>query len=293
MKGLRIGLDVGGTLLKGVAVVADNDESLQVISQKEWPSGANESPDRVIQTLLKALSSFQAFGAIQTVGIGCAGSVEPQTGIVRTSPNFASWNRVDLKTPIESKLGVPVRVENDANCAAVGEWKAGAAKGKRNVVMVTLGTGLGGGVILNNALYSGSTGTAAELGHMCLDPHGHFCPCGSRGCFERYCSASAIRELVNRRYSAREVFENESDPICRTAKEQFIFYFQMGLVSIANIFDPDVVVIGGGVAKGLAKYFPRLQEAIQRHAFPAVASHMEIRAAELGNQSGAIGAAFI
>ena len=186
---------------------------------------------------------------------------------------------------------VPVAVDNDANCAVFAEWKMGNACEKNNVVLLTLGTGIGGGLILNNQLFRGATGTAGELGHFSIHADGKWCPCGNRGCFERYCSATALREAGG--VSAREVFSRGSEEFFKGIIVHFLRDFQVGLTSIANVFDPDAILLGGAVTQGLIPYLPSLEAWVKKHAFPAVSAKMQLGIAKFGNLSGSLGAALI
>lgn len=284
-----LGIDIGGTRIKAVAL----EKPDKITERYEGPSDAKEGPEMVRRALGLAIQYFKGKKVkVERVGIGCAGSVS-STGVVRNSPNFAAWKDIPLREWIEKDSRAPTTVENDANCAVFCEWKIGAAAGARNVVLLTLGTGIGGGLILDGRLFRGSTGTAGELGHLSIRSDGKPCPCGNRGCFERYCSASALRDRAGREISARDIFMQSSQSPYREMIEDFISDFQIGLTSIANVFDPDVILIGGGVAKGVANYFPRLEQWLKDHAFPAVAAHVRLAVAKHGNMSGALGAALL
>jgi glucokinase len=182
-------------------------------------------------------------------------------------------------------------VDNDANCAVIAEWKMGNGRNKQNVVLLTLGTGIGGGLILNGQLFRGSTGTAGELGHFSIHSDGKWCPCGNRGCFERYCSATALREAGE--VSAREVFARGDEEFFKGIIVHFLRDFQVALTSLANAFDPDCILLGGAVTQGLVPYLTTLDAWVKKHAFPSVAAHMELGLAKFGNLSGSLGAALL
>ena len=287
-----VGLDIGGTRIKAVALSAGGGES-QTLGQFEGPSATQSGPQAVRRAAIAAVNQLRAEGlSIESVGVGCAGSVDSHKGIVRTSPNFAAWKNVPLGGWLSEDLGVYACVNNDANCAVFCEWKLGNAKGANNVVLLTLGTGIGGGLVLGGRLYRGSTGTAGELGHFSIRADGIECPCGNRGCFERYCSASALRERAGS-FSAREIFSRASEPYFSNLVQTFLDDFKIGLTSLANIFDPDCILIGGGVANGLAHHFPMLESWLRQHAFPSVGESVRLRVTYFGNLSGAIGAALL
>ncbi len=284
---IAIGLDIGGTRLKALALQAPD----VILHQLEVASNASEGAEQVRQTLREAVQAFKAEGIIPSaIGIGCAGSVDPRTGVVRRSPNFGHWKDVPLKEWAELDFGVPVSIDNDANCAAIAEWKLGAGKGLRNFVLLTLGTGVGGGVVLNNQLLRGNTGTAGELGHLSIYADGEACPCGHRGCFERYCSGTAIRRNAGD-VSSKEVFAHPEkfQPVIR----KFLSDFKTALTSLCNVFDPEAILLGGQVSLGVAAYLPELQDWIAHHAYPPVGDHVKIQSAEFGNLSGSLGAALL
>lgn len=288
-KSYCLGIDIGGTRLKSVVI---DSEKHQILDSHEQESDAQKGPEAVLNAVVSAVN-HHGKDLFTSIGIGCAGSVEPKTGVVRNSPNFSHWRNVPLGKWVNEKTGLPVIVENDANCAVYAEWKMGAAKGFQNVVLLTIGTGIGGGLILNERLYRGSTHTGGEIGHFSIYANGCPCPCGNTGCFERYCSASALREMGNNLYSAREIFTRREEPACAQIIQQFMKDFKIALTSLSNIFDPDCILIGGGVAEGLSAYFPEISEWLKQHAFPAVGSHVQIRATQFGNLSGAIGAGLL
>ncbi len=290
MQPVILGIDIGGTRIKAVAVSKERD----VVEKYEGPSDAQDGPSAVRLAVALSVEYFRGKSLeIKAIGVGCAGSVNPLNGVVRNSPNFSHWRDVPLKEWIQEDSSVPTQVENDANCAAYCEWKLGGGKNVHNLVLLTLGTGIGGGLILNGELFRGSTGTGGELGHFSIYADGKPCPCGNLGCFERYCSASALREAVNGKYSAREIFMQAASPEFRPLIDRFLHDFSIGLTSIANIFDPDLILVGGGVAKGVAPYFPKLIQVLKTRAFPAVAANVRLEVTQFGNLSGAIGAALL
>ncbi len=286
---ISIGLDIGGTRLKALAL----REPDTILCELEIDSRASEGPQSVRQALREAVETFRLKGFTPCViGIGCAGSVDSRRGIVRNSPNFADWQNVELRAWAEADFGVPVSVDNDANCAAVAEWKLGQGAGKKDLVLLTLGTGIGGGVIIEDRLFRGNTGTAGEIGHLSLYANGEACPCGSRGCFERYCSGTAIRRNAGD-ISSKEVFSNPNDPRFAPVIEKFIFDFSAALTSLANTFDPEAILLGGQVSLGVAQFLPQLRQNVKKSAFPAVAAEMKIELAKFGNLSGSLGAALL
>ncbi len=287
VKRTAIGLDIGGTRLKALALQTPDI----ILDQVEVDSDASQGPEAVRSALRKTVEVFKKRSIVpDAIGIGCAGSVDPRTGIVRRSPNFSHWKDVPLKEWARLDFGVPIAIDNDANCAAVSEWILGSGKGLQNFVLLTLGTGIGGGIVANNQLVRGNTGTGGELGHFSLYANGELCPCGNFGCFERYCSGTAIRRRAGD-VSSKEVFANPEKYSAVIAG--FLADFQAGLTTIANIFDPEAILLGGQVSLGVAAHLPQLQEWVQSHAYPPIGNHVKVLPAKFGNLSGSLGAALL
>ena len=288
-KEIALGLDIGGMRIKTVAISAD----AEILEEFRLDSDAKHGPHAVRKAIGVAVEHYRNLSiGFSKIGVGCAGSVMPKSGVVLNSPNFADWKNVPLRAWVEEDFKVPAVVANDANCAMFTEWKLGNAKNCDNAVLLTFGTGIGGGLILNRRLYSGSTGTAAELGHFSIHANGIECPCGNRGCFERYCSASALEKQCPG-FTAKQVFENASEEPFRGVLANHFANLKIALTSICNIFDPDVILIGGGIATGLAKYLPEIRDSVKRSAFQTIANHVQIIPTKFGNQSGSIGAALL
>jgi len=285
-----LGLDIGGTQIK--SIVFQKPES--IIASFECPSHANEGPDAVRAAVLEVVGYYRKSGiSYSSIGIGCAGSVDQERGVIRNSPYFRQWKDVALGSWLTSTTGMPVIIENDAKCAIFAEWKIGNAKDCRNAILLTFGTGIGGGLILNGELYRGSTGTAGELGHYSIHARGKPCNCGNTGCFERYCSGSALQEQFGNTFSAAQIFEQANQPqFCETV-ELFMSDLRVGLTSLSNIFDPDRILIGGGLLPGLLPYLDDIALWVRNHAFSAVGSNVRIVPTKHGNLSGAMGAALI
>lgn len=287
---VALGLDIGGMRIKTVALTSDG----QILEEFRTDSDAKYGPTSVRKAIGVAVKHYRERSIeFSRIGVACAGAVNPRTGRVLNSPNFTDWHNVPLKAWVEEDFGVPVSVGNDANCAMLTEWKLGNAIGKENAVLLTFGTGIGGGLILNRRLFVGSTGTAAELGHFTIQSaDGIECSCGNSGCFERYCSASALeRDCPG--FTAKQIFERRLESPFRDVLAGFISRLQISLVGICNIFDPDCILVGGGIAAGLANYFPEIQTWIRKHAFPTVGERVELMQTKFGNQSGAMGAALL
>ena len=304
-----IGVDVGGT--KVAAGVVDADGAIIASLREPTPASDTTRTAEVIADVIKRLSASHE---VEAVGIGAAGFVDAARATVLFAPNLA-WRNEPLKQKVESMTGITTVVENDANAAAWGEAKFGAARGASSVVVVTVGTGIGGGIILDGKLLRGRSGVAAEIGHMNIEPRGRRCGCGQRGCWERYSSGTA---LVNEAQEIAKVAPataarllelggagpesitgyhvtqaaKEDDPAAIECFNDIGTWLGYGMADLAAVLDPDVFVIAGGVSEA--------GELLRR---PAVASFEklltarafrpmpQVRLATLGNDAGIIGAA--
>lgn len=304
---LTCGIDVGGTKIAGAVVDTDGRvlESLVV----ESPARDTGAIEAAITGLVQALGRSHR---ITAVGVGAAGFISASRSTVLFAPNLA-WRDVDLRADLEERLGLPVVIENDANAAAWGEFRYGAAEDVDDVVMVTVGTGVGGGVVSSGRLLRGHSGTAAEIGHLRVVPDGRPCGCGAKGCLEQYASGSAL--VHNARAAARSpegaallalaggdpgriggrmVTEaaRAGDAFARRQLEEVGTWLGAGLASLATVLDPAVIVVGGGVSDADDLLLGPVREAFHE-ALPARGHRpeAEIRKAVLGNRAGMIGAA--
>lgn len=306
-------LDLGGTYIKAALVSPKG----KVVHRSRRATEAEGGPRHVISRLVATVRELCSEAGVDSkrligVGVGCAGPLSPQEGVVYHSPNLPGWSRVHLRAMMEDDLRRPVIIENDANAWALGEFIFGAGRGARNLVCLTLGTGVGGGIIVDGRLVHGSRGLAAELGHMTINTRGPLCSCGSRGCLEVYASASAVRRSMRRRLKAgapskvRELVEKSpsglsskvvsqaarlGDGPAQEALAEVGCYLGVGIANIANIFNPEMVVLGGAVA-GAGRFLigPAREEA-KRRAFPGVMKDLRIVRAKLGEDAGLLGAA--
>ncbi len=308
---LYVGIDLGGTFIKGGIV----DDLGRILVSDKVPTGAEGGAEAVaenIASLAKSLMQSLNLSASDMVGIGIGvpGMINSRAGVVTYSNNLA-WENFPISKRVEALTGLPVKIANDANVAALGEVKFGGGKSLENAIMITLGTGVGSGIVLGGALYEGNHGAGAEIGHSVIIDGGELCTCGRRGCLEAYASATALIRDTKRAMEAHPeslmwktaktldevdgatAFKNkENDPTARDVVNNYIGYLAAGLTDIANVFRPEAIIIGGGVsAEGDALIIP-LTEAINSQIFagergPKVA----IKVAELGNKAGLLGAA--
>jgi len=307
---LTIGIDVGGTKVLGGVV----DESGKVLTtaRKDTPRQGGSALTQTIADVAKELLQQHT---VASVGVSAAGFVSSDRKTMLATPNIADWNGVDLDYQLTALIGLPVVIENDANAAAWGEAKFGAGKSQDHMMMLTVGTGIGGGIVVNGALYRGAFGIAAEFGHMRVVPDGHICGCGARGCFEQYASGNALlrhaREAIN---ASPEVARNllsrgdgtvagltgqaiteaarDGDAVALAAFNTTGQWLGAGIASLAVLLDPACVVIGGGVIDAGEILLKPTRESLERNMpFAGKHPYPEIIAAQLGNEAGLVGVA--
>ena len=307
---LTIGIDVGGTKVLGGVV----DEAGKVLTtaRKDTPRQGGSALTQTIADVAKELLEQHS---VTSVGVSAAGFVSSDRKTMLATPNIADWNGVDLDNQLTTLIGLPVVIENDANAAAWGEAKFGAGKNQDHMMMLTVGTGIGGGIVVNGALYRGAFGIAAEFGHMRVVPEGHICGCGARGCFEQYASGNALlrhaREAIN---ASPEVARNllsrgdgtvagltgqaitdaarDGDPVALAAFNTTGQWLGAGIASLAVLLDPACVVIGGGVIDAGEILLKPTRESLERNMpFAGKHPYPQIIAAQLGNEAGLVGVA--
>jgi glucokinase len=305
-----IGVDVGGTKVLGGVV----DESGTVVktARRDTP---REGGSALTQAIADVAKELMAEFTIDSVGVSAAGFVSSDRKTMLATPNIAGWNGVDLDYQLTSLIGLPVVIENDANAAAWGEARFGAGRGKRHMLMLTVGTGIGGGIVVNGELYRGAFGTAAEIGHIRVVPEGHLCGCGARGCFEQYGSGNALmrhtreaiaaspdiaRNLLSRGDGTLEGLTGKAitdaardgDAVALAAFNTTAQWLGAGIASLAVVLDPECVVIGGGVIDAGEILLKPTREALER-SMPFAGKHPypEIIGAQLGNEAGLVGVA--
>ncbi len=310
---LTIGVDVGGT--KVAAGLVDEAGTILARTRQRTPSASPVDVEDVIASCVADLRERTPAGAeVEAVGVGAAGFISADRSTVLVAPNL-SWRNEPLRQAVSSRVGLPVVVENDANAAAWGEHRFGAGREEKHLVVVTVGTGIGGGIVLDGVLYRGRYGVGAEFGHMRVSESGRRCGCGQHGCWEQYCSGRALlreaREIadVQRAYGKRllelgggrpegieapEVTEaaREGDPAALDCFEEVGGWLGQGLAALAAILDPGTFVIGGGVADaGELLLGPARRVFAERLTGTAARPHAQIRLAALGNDAGLVGAA--
>ena len=308
--GYTVGIDIGGTKVLGGVV----DETGAIISRARRDTPA-EGGVALTQAIADVALELMKDSEIESVGVSVAAFISADRKTILATPNIKDWNGVNLDYELTSRIGLPVVIENDANSAAWGEFKFGAGRGKENILMLTVGTGIGGGIVVNSNLLRGSFGIAAEIGHLRIVPNGLLCGCGAYGCFEQYGSGTALlrhaREAIQAHPDRASNILNRGDGSIEGVKGSAITeaardgdelalsifeitgdYIGAGIASLAVILDPEAVVIGGGVIDagdillnpirtGMEKYMP----------FAGKHPHPQIVAAQLGNEAGLVGVA--
>jgi glucokinase len=306
--GRRIGIDVGGTKALGVALDAEGDVVAE--DRRPTPRGAN-SLEPLIDTLAELAESL---GVEDSLGIGVPGLVT-RDGYLRAAPNLDGVADLPVGKLLGDRMGFFVHVDNDATCATVAEWRKGAGIGIDNLMLVTLGTGIGGGVVANGALQRGMNGFAGEFGHMVVDPNGPRCPCGRRGCWERYASGSGLAMLAREAatgHRLRAVVERadgdpqsvrgehvmaaalDGDEEALAVIDDFARWVALGLSNLTNAFDPEMFVLGGGLAAGAELYLEPISRWYRELLYqPHLRPLPRIEFAHWGPRAGAVGAALL
>jgi len=298
MSEFGIGLDLGGTNLRAAAVDRAGN-LLDTVSGKTNYSAGREA---IVGDMVDALSTLRARcgGNLVGIGVGVPGFIQMEAGVIRNSNNLASLENFPLRDELSKRLGAPVILENDANAAAVGEQWIGAGKDVKDLVLLTLGTGVGGGIISDGQLIRGTLGMAGELGHITVVPNGNPCGCGNRGCVEKHASATAITAMakllgLGDAMSAKNVYD-----LAMAGNEKALTIFRsmgealgIALAMLINTFNFPLYLIGGGVIDGWDLFAPAMIEETQRRSFTYRASHPRIEKATLGNKAGLYGAAYL
>jgi len=310
---LALGIDLGATKSE-LGLVSRAGE---VLATRRLPTASQAGPDRVVADLAAAGRELleEAPAQVLGVGVGMAGQVAGRSGVVRSAPNLAGWRDVPLAEALEDALGLPAAITNDVNVTALAEHAAGAGRGVDDLVVVFVGTGVGGGVIAGGRLVEGAAGYGGELGHVTIVADGRRCSCPNRGCLEAYVGGWAIAErareavdeapeagrvLVDKaggldRITAATVAEaaRSEDPLARRLIEETGRYLGAGLVSLVHVFNPRRVILGGGVIEGMPDLASAAADELRRRAMPVFLEELEIVGAGLGAEAGVIGAGLL
>lgn len=305
----RVGIDLGGT---NIAVGVVND-SYEIVSYITVPTEAQRSAEAVVATMAQAVNAALEQARIKiedclSLGVGAPGTCDVKNGVVYRSYSM-NWTNLPLAQMLGEYFPIPVFVDNDANCAALAEVKAGAARGKENIVLVTLGTGIGSGIVLGGKIYSGLKGNGAEMGHMMLHLEGtEVCFCGRKGCWDSFASATALvhqaeaaaaahpESALNRveKIDGKSVFDaaDKGDGVAQAVIEQYCQYLAIGVSNIVNALAPEMILIGGGISRQGDRILEPVRRYVAENCFDKRPEALpEIMPAQMGNEAGIVGAA--
>ena len=288
----HVGLDLGGTNLKWTVVEQDGVD-WRVLDRGQVPTRTG-GPDSIVPQLAETgRAAIDRWPGVSSAGIGIPGLYDPRTGATRFLVNVpGAWDGFLVAGPVESVLGVPVALVNDARAFGLAELRLGAGRGARSMVGLTLGTGVGGVIAVDGKVHQGHDGTAGEVGHQTIDPDGPSCNCGNTGCLEAFCRADRIAEACGTA-TAEEAVERarNGDPVALHGLGRVARYLGIGIANMIVVISPDRVVIGGGIAAAADLLLPAVRAEIRRRVLTTSMDEVEIVTAELGTWAGAIGAA--
>lgn len=295
-----LGVDVGGTNIKCARI--KNSKIL------EWVKVETLARDGFEQSFKQILTAINALGqGARSIGIGIAGIIDSSKGIVRYSPNIPGWDEVPLAKMIKARFNVPVYILNDVSAFCLGEWQYGAAKGCRDVFMITVGTGVGGAAICGGKPQFGAHGFAGEIGHMIIKEDGKKCSCGNRGCLESYVGVRPImqlaRKMMRKKKSSLRLHKNitpqiiaqearHGDRVAKKVYDKIGYYLGIGITSIIHLYDPEIVIVSGGVSKAGKILFDPLRKTVQQHVMGSKFRTCKIVAPTLGDNAGVLGAVY-
>ena len=309
MPDFSIGVDLGGTNLRIAAVSRDGELLEKVTLGTKVALGRDHVINEMCDAIQRLSAKYKESGKLLGAGIGIPGIIDMQTGMLRKSANLPGWDDYPVRAEIERRLGAPVILENDANVAALGEQWLGAARGVPNMAVVTLGTGIGGGIVLGGKIWHGMNGMAGEFGHVTVEPEGYPCGCGNRGCSEKYASASAIMRMAREaitsgeapslaaaasadaEFGAKSIYNLalQGDEHARRIFRTFGRYLGILLAGLINVLNLDMFVIGGGVSSAWDAYAPNMFEELRQRSlvYAATAPIDPLRNDFLGKEEGA------
>ncbi len=310
MTNYYLGADMGGTLIK-IAIV---DDKANVIEEAVVNTDINASPKSVIENIVEVFKKFKNYNKVKTIGIGIAGDIDFKQGIVRLSPNLPKWNKVQLKRDIEKLTGKKVFVDNDANTAAIGAYWLDIKAKADNMVCVTLGTGVGGGIIINKKLFRGNSGTAGEIGHITVEPDGRKCNCGNYGCAETYIGVRHIvKETIDLLKTKKSKYivklanndieqitpkllsqaAEKGDVVAKKVWNNAGEKLGILLSDIIDFFNPDCIVLCGGISNAGDLIIRPAKEQIKKRAFKTAAKACKIVVSKYTSKLGVVGAAML
>jgi len=296
-------VDIGGTHIRAATFLRDSTQPIK--HQRTSTHSADGALLDRISTLIETV--WPEKEKVKAISVASPGPLDPKSGVILATPNIPEWRDFPLGPKLADRFGVPVYIDNDANLAALGEWRYGAGKGYHDVLYLTISTGIGGGVIVNDQLLRGARGMGAELGHVTVLPDGPLCSCGQPGHLEALASGPAIVRFVreqlaagaqsalkaNPGLTARQIAEaaGQGDALARQAFQQAGEYLGLALASLIHIFDPSIVIFGGGVSQSGRLLFDPMKASLRKYIFhPAFLNNLAIKTAALGDDAGLLGA---
>jgi len=304
---LGLGIDVGGTKIKGICM----NEAGQVLAQANAATGNGSCEEEVLGNLFSVIDSLLCAGEIASIGIGCAGPVDPVLQIAAIAPNIAFMRNYPLGRVVEARYGLPTRIENDVKVAALGELYFGQGMNVQDFALVTLGTGIGGTIVHEGKLLRGVGNAAGEIGHLTLEPFGPPCGCGKLGCYEALASGTAVRRsflyalgrgrhsklasLPSEEIDTVRIAEaaREGDRLAREVFEVSAFYTGLALSYLIVLLNPQRIIIGGGMSAALDLMWEKIQETLALHTMDYSLRQVEVVPSGLGNRAGVLGAAMM
>ncbi len=293
-----VGLDVGGTNIKfGLTDSAGKILARSNLTTSSFIADKTELINAFVDGCLNLIHQNNLNKKdILGIGIGLPGLIDVRKGLVRFLPNIPGWKDIPLKRILEKKIQIPVFLDNDVNVITLGEWKFGAGVGFKNFVCMTLGTGVGSGLILNNELYRGEGFTAGELGHVPLNENGPKCKCGGIACLERYVGNKPLQEKAARKFGNKNITLEEMDRLAKQGDPRALQFWRetaqqigLGLVSVVNLLNPKRIIIGGGVSKAYQHLFREIEDTIRKRAISVPAAMVKVIRAKLGDSAGILG----
>ena len=304
-----VGIDIGGMTIKGIVLDKDGKALCEDVAVTGSENGGDFMCDIIAELVFSMLKKCGVDKEDAHVGVGCPGIIDSENGVLVFSGNL-NLRDYPLASKLKERIGISVKITNDANAAALGEAKFGAGKNYKNSILVTLGTGVGGGIIIDGELFEGYRSAGAEIGHMVIERHGDVCTCGRRGCFEAYCSATALVRRTRRQMedNPRSAMWTKYTPDTANGKTAFDFYhtdidakevvdwytkyLACGIANLANIFRPEIIMLGGGVSEQGDNLIVPLKTYVDKELFGGTAyAPVKIVKASLGSKAGAYGAA--
>ncbi len=307
-----IGIDLGGSFIKGAAI---SPEGI-ILSNNKRPTESKAPTPQIIDNIYNVIKELIGMhgGNPLALGMGIPGAIQFEKGVVTRSPHFPNWNHFDIRSAFAQKISVPFFIDNDANCAALGELWQGSGKITSNFCLLTLGTGIGGGIVLDKKLLRGADGMAAEIGHLIVEPEGKPCGCGGRGCLEKYVSAhSAVEQALEQfdsavagnlcraansmkdKVTSKLLFDlaTEGDPFCASLFQTMGKYLGIGFADLVHIFNIERIIIGGGMMAAWDLLIPPAIREMKSRTYQIPAERVKVVPAECGEDAGVLGAVYL